>query len=397
MSDFSAASFPARLYEQLMNTQLKLICIIVAAMSTLASASSGGAEATSMQFSLFEPCDGNGSMCATQILAQGLIESETPEKFERFLLESKLGKITNMTTITMVFDSPGGNLLAAMRLGNMIRAARIDTELGPEYSQVIRQRYPRSNEYNEFVPSAICASACTLAFVGGVKRTVANDSRFGVHQFSLADGQAGDGMTQVTVVAIAEYLQQMGVDRRMLDRASVVDPRDIAWLARSEIDEFRIDNTRPYLEEWTLEASDAGEPLLVLEQSVGPGKVLRMMMQKQAGRILLVVQVQFDTSVIAVDRLNYFPTGQRPIIHLSTNAGNIPLDPFEPWSREGHSSEIRLTSIVSFDAGAASVLQSAHSIELDDGFPNVISDLRFSTTLSTQGIKSGLALLLRSR
>lgn len=351
-----------------------------------------------MRFSLFEPCDGNGSMCATHILAQGVIESDTPERLGRFLLEAKRGKLSSMSSATMAFDSPGGDLLAAMRLGKMIRSARLATELAPEYTQVIWQRYPRPNEYKAVAPRAICASACTLAFAGGVKRSVANESRFGVHQFSSANGQVGDGVTQVTVVALAEYLEQMGVDRRMLDRASVVDPRDIAWLSREEIDEFRIDNTRPQLKAWTLKASDAGEPLLILEQSVAPGRGLRLtMMRDRSARMLLVVQVQFDTSVIAIDRIEYFPTGQKPEIYLSTDVGIIQMVPLEPWSREERSGGVRLTSIVSFNANVASVLQRARSIALGDGFPNVIGDLRFGASLPTQGLKSGLALLLRNR
>lgn len=72
---------------------------------------------------------------------------------------------------TIVFNSPGGNVGSALRLGRMIRAAGLDT-------LQLRQLQ--------------CASACSLAFLGGVHRG-AEPGSIGIHRAWL---KSVDGMSR---------------------------------------------------------------------------------------------------------------------------------------------------------------------------------------------------------
>ncbi|MDX8477977.1 hypothetical protein RFN28_05710 [Mesorhizobium sp. VK24D] len=125
----------------------------------------------------------------------------------------------------IVFNSPGGNVGSAIRLGRMIRAAGLDT-------LQVRQLQ--------------CASACSLAFLGGVHR-VAEPGSIGVHRasFKPADGMSteeANTRVQLGTAAIISYVVEMGVDPKLMELASSYDKHDIRYLSASEMAELRVTN-----------------------------------------------------------------------------------------------------------------------------------------------------------
>ncbi len=121
------------------------------------------------------------------------------------------------------FDSGGGNIKAAMAFGRAIRRLNLDTY------------QPRSAE---------CASACTLAFVGGVNR-IAEPGAIGVHRASFAgdgeiDGHAAVAAVQSMTADIMTYLIEMGVDPKLLQLSLSVDSSDMRYLTASEMSEYRV-------------------------------------------------------------------------------------------------------------------------------------------------------------
>lgn len=123
----------------------------------------------------------------------------------------------------VTFDSPGGNPETAIRLGQMIRAAGLNT------FQL------RTSE---------CASACSLAFLGGVER-MADPGSIGVHRASFSDGpavsadEAVAGIQALTANTIT-YLTKMGVDPKLLAMALSYDRSDMRYLSSSEMAELRV-------------------------------------------------------------------------------------------------------------------------------------------------------------
>ena len=125
----------------------------------------------------------------------------------------------------IIFNSPGGNVGSAIRLGRMIRAAGLDT-------LQVRQLQ--------------CASACSLAFLGGVHR-VAEPGSIGVHRasFKPADGMSteeSEARVQLGTAAITSYVVEMGVDPKLMELASSYDKHDIRYLSASEMTELRVTN-----------------------------------------------------------------------------------------------------------------------------------------------------------
>ncbi len=142
-------------------------------------------------------------------------QSDDPQQLSREVAASGAKAVT--------FDSNGGNILAAMAYGRMIRS------LGLATFQL------RASQ---------CASACTLAFVGGVIRQ-AEPGAIGVHQSSFAPGAGLDGPTAVAAIQtmtaqIMSYFTEMGVDPKLLQVSLSVPSDDMRYLTASEMQSYGV-------------------------------------------------------------------------------------------------------------------------------------------------------------
>ena len=121
----------------------------------------------------------------------------------------------------ITFNSPGGNIYSAMSLGRFLRANGFATMQ---------------------VRSLECASACSLAFIGGSTR-MAEPGSIGVHQSSFAvDGAASEQVSAVQSVTadVLSYLREMDVDAGLLETALRYHSNDIRYLSASEMDLFGV-------------------------------------------------------------------------------------------------------------------------------------------------------------
>src|SRR5262245_13257363 len=151
------------------------------------------------------------------IAAIGTITTGTPAAFEEF---AQAIKRKNMW---IVFSSPGGNVVASLDLGEMIRQRGYNTD--------VAFTILRGNGKDSLTPG-YCLSACGYAFLGGVKRDLQEGSVLGYHQFffddpeAMLDKKTGDEAAKVLTHYIALYLQRMGIAARLLDLASATKPTD---------------------------------------------------------------------------------------------------------------------------------------------------------------------------
>lgn len=135
--------------------------------------------------------------------------------FSRLVNTSRAGVVT--------FNSGGGNISKAMELGRLIR------KLGLTTLQI------RSLE---------CASACSLAFMGGVAR-YAEPGAIGVHKSSFspdANLNANDAVSLVQQLTadILAYMTEMGIDPRLMQLALKTEANDIRYLSGREMAEFHL-------------------------------------------------------------------------------------------------------------------------------------------------------------
>jgi hypothetical protein len=119
----------------------------------------------------------------------------------------------------VTFNSAGGNVVEAMEVGRLIRAAGLST---------IQLR------------SLECASACAFAFMGGVRR-VADPGSIGIHRLSLNDGHLVDiDETQKFTAYVIAYMTEMGVDAGLMQLVLSYSPDDIRYLSGSEMRRYGV-------------------------------------------------------------------------------------------------------------------------------------------------------------
>ena len=161
------------------------------------------------------------------IYVVGVIDRNTPNQVASALNEIKRhGHDNNGSSIGLSLNSEGGNVEAAIEIGILAR----------------------NNELATWVhPNAVCASACTLTFLGGVVRTMLG--RFGIHRpystrYNISNADATESYDRINK-ATGAYLAQMNITPRLLEAMNVIPPSEIRWLTESERNEFGIDGGDP--------------------------------------------------------------------------------------------------------------------------------------------------------
>lgn len=148
-----------------------------------------------------------------KLIAVGTI---TPGTAETFAAEvAKRGSYVK----TVVLHSPGGSVQDALKMGQLIREKKFNTE-------VENSRY--------------CASSCPLVFASGVERKAGDKASIGVHQvFAPAGAEAslGSGMESAQRVSAQcqKYLRDMGVDLAVWMHAMETPKEELYYFTPEEL------------------------------------------------------------------------------------------------------------------------------------------------------------------
>jgi hypothetical protein len=188
-----------------------------------------------------------------EIYVEGEIGESILADLERVVAEQRL------TEARVLFDSEGGDLLAAVEIGYFLRERSFVTEVAG-FGGAWGERRP-----------AHCHSACALAFLGGKYRFLDPASRLAVHQFTTprADGTASQRQvereTQALAGLLVGYLRQMGVDLAFFDRMTRRPHEDLEWFGLEELRQMNVVNDGRMTPEWNLAIQD-GEVVLTGRQ-----------------------------------------------------------------------------------------------------------------------------------
>jgi hypothetical protein len=127
--------------------------------------------------------------------------------------EEFAAKTALLPSAFIAFSSDGGSLLAGLRIGEAIRRKRFST----------------------IVPDGRrCASACALAWLGGVERFIGTDGRI---RFHAASDSASDRENGVTNTVVGTYLAKVGLPYEAVTYVTQVAPNEMTWLNMSEVAE----------------------------------------------------------------------------------------------------------------------------------------------------------------
>ena len=203
---------------------------------------------TPMQFSTAF----SGGNCGGCVWISGIgdIVPDTPETFHRFLQTT--GALNWRGRVFL--HSNGGNLIAGIRLGEIIRQFGLSTRVGETKNDPIP-----GGSIVQTVENGICASACAYAFLGGVDRQLEDEyfpglgaSKIGFHQFYNAPGieevtKRAQGLEELEISGvqlvsglIVAYLVEIGVDAKVLLIASVAGPNDMVYPPDHKLKELKV-------------------------------------------------------------------------------------------------------------------------------------------------------------
>ncbi len=157
------------------------------------------------------------------IAADGDITESTPEIFMK-LIENNSTPALQDTTV--IFNSPGGSLLGGLRIGEFIRKNSFNTHIG------VIESGPNSDYV---IQEGICASACAYAYLGGVRRSMSLESKYGLHQISIDSNAALPvnqtvRMTQETIAEISNYVEYMGASTEIVTIATRTSDISVNWI-----------------------------------------------------------------------------------------------------------------------------------------------------------------------
>jgi hypothetical protein len=136
-----------------------------------------------------------------------VVDGEIGEGFA----DEVIGRLRSEKAVGLVINSPGGSLYEARRLG----------------------RYLRENGLRVGV-SGLCTSACVDVMAGGIERYVTSSAKLGIHQSRVPKHLSSHEGGQLSVVAAALYLREMGVDDSIALAAAAVPNNSMYWISLPE-------------------------------------------------------------------------------------------------------------------------------------------------------------------
>ena len=161
-----------------------------------------------------------GRHCPDVIVADGVIEAQTPQTFVDFL---KSGNSDSKLRRIVFFNSRGGNVVASMVFGHILRGLRIAGVVG---------RFDADGDPGPYVGE--CLSACVYALMGAVRRVAPPGSEVGLHRMSIVETEGGGlfgshvkrSFADPPMVAVlGRYARRMGVDPALVRTGGIAASR----------------------------------------------------------------------------------------------------------------------------------------------------------------------------
>jgi hypothetical protein len=153
----------------------------------------------------------------------------------------------------------------------------------------------------QFTDPGHCMSAAALAFLGGEFRFVSENSKYGVHRFSLGE-QSSRGVddAQVLSASVVEYIRSMDVATELFSISSEVPVDDILELPPGTLRRLKIANDGIKPAKWSIESLE-GVLYLKGERDTVCGMQKFLLVFPARGRMYM--HVIFDVGKVSDDIL----------------------------------------------------------------------------------------------
>jgi hypothetical protein len=293
------------------------------------------------------------------ILLSGVIDSDAPRR-----LESVLSDPENHFA-DVYLDSPGGDLLAGIKLGRLLREANSRTVIGT--GRMEKGSGASSNLVLFKSGAGRCFSACALAFLGGEYRWSTTGSEYGVHRFSSKSSGPNDlALAQILSAAIAAFIREMGVSGELFDYMSSAGSQEILIIPNTKLLELRVINNGRKEAVWSIEAVQGGQYLRGEQDSIyGKGKLLFICDPKS--KVVLMTSMYEAGAERASQVL-----GGGWFHSLMTDAGTHPLDRIYDQNSRGDELTVAFLLTPADALKVASTRSVGHAMQLSRSAPTYV-------------------------
>jgi len=185
---------------------------------------------------------------------------------------------------TVLLNSTSGDLNSGVQLGLYIRNQRFNTSIG---------RAPGLKTSSQAVDGE-CFSACLLAFAGGVNRQIDPNDRLGFDALRARSKADTPAQFKEAVRSLGKYLDQMGVDRRLIDlmletKGTTVQP--LEWNRAKQLNLINTNVTTTF--PWRIQALENGLlVVLATEKQVSGRYIISLGLTRQNNDYRLTIFVK---------------------------------------------------------------------------------------------------------
>lgn len=134
-----------------------------------------------------------------------------------------------MRDILVLLDSPGGSLVEGLAIAEIFGSRR----------EIVSAQVGTTDR-----PSAECASACVIAYLGADLRYLAENGKIGVHQFAdpsgTVDAELGIDIAQRLASEIVSLLDRQRVDTELFEQMSNTPADRITWVSEDRLRRWRV-------------------------------------------------------------------------------------------------------------------------------------------------------------
>ena len=246
------------------------------------------------------------------IILEGTIVPGDYDKLRKLIEESCPSKSWSRTCPSNIYlASAGGSLTEAMKMGRLIRALRLATQVPVDVPDDLRQRIVRPLKLQDPINNYLCASACFFISIAGIDRySSLGKSILGIHRpymsntdlKTLSAKQAMASAAQVRTV-IDAYLKEMGVPSKYADLMFSIPKDQVQWINEADF-EADFAGVIPELKDWIDSQCDKRTDVEKRLDDVFDAKIMRgeqLTPEEQSIRLMLLqkrkAQVECETMV----------------------------------------------------------------------------------------------------
>lgn len=193
-----------------------------------------------------------------KIFIDGEISQKTVNDF------IKLINLNKIVRATVYFNSQGGDLLAGIKIGKIIREHQFNTSIG------------KVDKASSLVEEGVCFSSCVFAFSGGKYRYMNDKDVIGVHRFYRDYSKQTDlEEAQVVSAVIINFLQEMEIDLSLFEKMALTSRNMVNIISKDEALKIKLVNNGFLPTEWALNSIDGSVYLRGYRKTqYGEGKLI---------------------------------------------------------------------------------------------------------------------------